>query len=49
MFSRMLVPVDHDSVDKLIGALALAAKTAIESNATEHYVRTLNRICRGWG
>lgn len=49
MFSRILVPVNHDNADKLAGSLALAANTAIKSNATVHYVRTLNRICRGWG
>lgn len=44
MFSRILVPVDHDNANKLTDALALAAKTAIESNATVHYVGVVDSV-----
>lgn len=44
MFSRILVPVDLDNADKLTDALALAAKTATESNATVHYVGVVDAV-----
>jgi hypothetical protein len=35
LFSRILVPVDLNNVDKLTKALDIAARTAKENNATE--------------
>lgn len=44
MYSRILVPVDLDQVDKLEKALDLAAKTAQQNDATVVYASVVDAI-----
>jgi len=44
MYSRILVPVDLDHVDKLTKALDLACRTANESSATVVYVGVVDAV-----
>lgn len=44
MYSKILVPVDLENIDKLTKALDLAAKTARESDATVVYVDVVDAV-----
>ena len=44
MYSRILVPVDLDNVDKLTKALDIAARTAKENDATVVYVGVVDAV-----